>query len=456
MNAEIIPDTGITQQDCEKFRLVRKDDGSSQYFVTLKNNGGRCPCCGSYVTTIKEYKTKKIILDKGKTIIYRARRFVCECGKTFFEENPFASERKKISDHLIRLILEALKRYNHTYLEVALQFGISVTEVIDIFDRHVQIERKSLREVISFDEFYFSRHSRNKYAFMIIGLNGEILDIQESRHKDKLMDYFKYIPLSERNRVKYVTMDMYENYREIVQARLKKAVIVIDSFHVIKHVNEALDKVSLEVLSRYAEDRKSDEYYLLKNKKYVLFKDELDDTYIRNNHFRMKMNETDYLNLILKIDPKLNRAYQLMKKYYYFNHYWTDYTKEEALVFIEKYIDECHESGISSFIELSETLDNWKEEISNSFVPYKTHKGEIVRLSNGKIEGKNSYIKKMIRLANGYDNFKRFRNRVMYCENLYEKYSEEPLTGKIKRDFPKKKKKEDKKKEDKKNKEDKQ
>ncbi|MBQ3418600.1 MAG: transposase [Erysipelotrichaceae bacterium] len=67
----------------------------------------------------------------------------------------------------------------------------------------------------------------------------------------------------------------------------------------------------------------------------------------------------------------------------------------------------------------------------NSFIPYIKH--------NGKIEGKNSYIKKMLKLANGYSNFERFRNRAMYCENYYESYSIDKLPNKVKRIFPKKK-----------------
>ena len=72
-------------------------------------------------------------------------------------------------------------------------------------------------------------------------------------------------------------------------------------------------------------------------------------------------------------------------------------------------------------------MNNWKIEIANSFIPYTKHNGEVVRLSNGKIEGKNSYIKKMLNLANGYSNFDRFRNRVIYCENYHETYSKEKL-----------------------------
>ena len=45
----------------------------------------------------------------------------------------------------------------------------------------------------------------------------------------------------------------------------------------------------------------------------------------------------------------------------------------------------------------------------------------------------------MLKLANGYSNFERFRNRAMYCENYYEIYSEEKLLNTVKRKFPKKK-----------------
>ncbi len=275
---------------------------------------------------------------------------------------------------------------------------------------------------------------------MILGLNGEILDILRSRHKNKLLDYFKYIPLEERNRVRYVTMDMYDNYRIVVESRLKNAVIVIDSFHVMKHVNDALDEVRLSTLRKYSSDQKCDEYYLLKKKKYVLYKDELSDEYEFNSHFRLKMNDQDYLNLILKIDRDLSAAYELSKKYYYFNHYWNEYSKEDALKFLEEYIDLCFAINLTPFAELGNTFENWKTEIANSFIPYKKHNGETVRLSNSRIEGKNSYIKKMIRLANGYANFKRFRNRAMYCENRYDKYSLSPLENTIRRKHKKKNK----------------
>jgi hypothetical protein len=90
-------------------------------------------------------------------------------------------------------------------------------------------------------------------------------------------------------------------------------------------------------------------------------------------------------------------------------------------------------------IVIASTLDNWKQEIANSFIPCRRNDGKIIRLSNGKIEGKNSYIKKMITLTNGYSNFERFRNRAMYCENYYETYSTEKLPNKVKKSLSKEK-----------------
>ena len=110
-------------------------------------------------------------------------------------------------------------------------------------------------------------------------------------------------------------MDMYDNYREIVKRRFSNALIVIDSFHVMKHINEALDEVRLKVMRRFAENERSDEYYLLKHKKYVLFKEGLSEELEHNSHFRLKMNEEDYLSRILKIDKDLTNAYQLAKRY---------------------------------------------------------------------------------------------------------------------------------------------
>ena len=45
------------------------------------------------------------------------------------------------------------------------------------------------------------------------------------------------------------------------------------------------------------------------------------------------------------------------------------------------------------------------------------------RISNGCIEGKNNYVKKILSNVNGMTNFDRARNRIMYSQNFLDTYT---------------------------------
>lgn len=67
---------------------------------------------------------------------------------------------------------------------------------------------------------------------------------------------------------------------------------------------------------------------------------------------------------------------------------------------------------MESYRKYTSTLLNWFEQIINSFNMY-----ESSRISNGKIEGTNSRIKTILKNANGFKNFSRMRNRIMFLLN---------------------------------------
>lgn len=69
------------------------------------------------------------------------------------------------------------------------------------------------------------------------------------------------------------------------------------------------------------------------------------------------------------------------------------------------------------FIDCIKSLNTWRGEKLNSFSWINDK-----RVSNGPIEGKNTYIKKIISNANGYSNFERTRKKFMYSQNLYDTY----------------------------------
>ncbi len=98
----------------------------------------------------------------------------------------------------------------------------------------------------------------------------------------------------ERNIVRFISMDMYENYRDIVNLYFPNALCYVNSFHVIKNINDALNKIRCKVMNRYKDNKTSDEHYLLKYKRNLLFMDSLkisDNHFQYNHHFKYKLSQ---------------------------------------------------------------------------------------------------------------------------------------------------------------------
>ena len=278
------------------------------------------------------------------------------------------------------------------------------------------------------DEIYFSKkknHEHGKYVFlMIVFRNGLILDVLPFRRKGYLRSYFRTMPLKERERVQHVSMDMNDTYREITYQFFPNALISVDLFHIMENVNRALNNVRLKIMRNYEDNKKSHEYYLLKHKNHLLFKDSLkikDNDYKKNNHFKQEFSSQELLNMLLETDEKLKKAYHLKELIsIFFNQDISKNTINEIEDFFDLMIMELTICDIRDFEKLAETFKNWKTEILNFF-----HKFDNRKISNGPIEDRNKYIKIILKLANGYTNFKRFRNRVLYVLNKYETYSQE-------------------------------
>lgn len=84
------------------------------------------------------------------------------------------------------------------------------------------------------DEKHF-KTEHGKYVFVISdALNGKIIDMIESRKKEYLVKYFSKFSKEERDKVEFITSDMYEVYRDIKSMFFPKALYIIDKFHVVR------------------------------------------------------------------------------------------------------------------------------------------------------------------------------------------------------------------------------
>lgn len=145
-----------------------------------------------------------------------------------------------------------------------------------------------------------------------------------------------------------------------------------------------------------------------------------------NKKLKRYINYPQILELILKIDPLLKEAYELKESYLFFNQ---NSTLETARQNLAELIAAFSNSHLHSFQNLSGTLLDWYEEIINSFIIF-----EGKRISNGRIEATNARIKVILKNANGFRNFSRMRNKIMYALNKNSVPSALDKKQKIKKD----------------------
>ena len=419
-----VDDKDIDSLDCI-------DDSNGNLTLTIKllrKESDVCPACDK-PGRIHGYNTKKlnhsIFANRKCIIIFKQRRYKCvDCDLTFSESNPFAKRNGKITHETKINVLKDLKRTNVTYNQVAGRYNITATEVQRIFDKHVNIEPHALPEALSIDEHYFPNSDYDGlYMFIMMDFRtGELIDIYPDRKKNYLISKFSAIKnrtyndkthTSELSRVKYISMDLNDYYRQVCKLYFPNAIICADEFHVIKNLNDYFDNVR----KRCRRNCDSDLYiYLLTKFECVLSVDaDLDNIGKYNRKLGRYINYRGIRELIFEAFPDIRIAYELKEDYISFNR---TATLNNAEIELEKLIEAFKNCSIKEYKAFSSLLINWEKEIVNSFIVI-----EGKRINNSFIESRNRQIGSLIYNANGLSNFKRTRNRIMYCINKNDTYS---------------------------------
>jgi len=255
----------------ERLRVQKVDS----IVVSVKSNREkyRCPICNKYTNSIHD-KLKptmiKMLSINGNNFYIKEykRRFICHsCNKKFnWRFLSIKLKNNSISNVVIQKVLKDLLNPNKNIKTIAKDNNISTTKVRDILKdatKNYSDHLNSLPEIISFDEFKADT-TEGKYAFIINDIiHKRTLEILPNRRKDYLENYFEKVP--NRHNVKYVICDMYEPYLIVVKTMFPKAKFVVDRFHYVRYIMDALDKVRIRLQKEYGYNSK--EYRLLKNKK---------------------------------------------------------------------------------------------------------------------------------------------------------------------------------------------
>lgn len=217
---------------------------------------------------------------------------------------------------------------------------------------------------------------------------GLVLDVLEERSKESLLNWLDERGIEWCAAVQFACSDMWDAYQEAAEQKLPNARRVVDRFHVMKNLNEALTK------ARRAIQKDADETTreLLKGCRWLLVK----------NRENLTKEQEQKLADMLEASPELKSCYQLKETFRdLFNQNLTPTAAETRLRRWVAQVEATPFKALKSFVN---TLRNWWQQILNYFDG---------RYNNGFAEGVNLKIRMLNRRGYGYRNFSSFRLHVL-------------------------------------------
>jgi transposase len=369
-----------------------------RFEVTVRYRRDKVPCprCNSVMVRkhegILQRKKDRKLRDKIVVLTLEKRRFRClSCGKVFTEPDDIFGPRRRSTKRLRKYLGERAR--HQTVSRVAKEEGVSESLARRCFTEETASQlgvhegKPEASRVIGLDEFSVKKRM---FDTTISDLEGRrVLGIVEGCGKTNLERYFTALPVPDM--VEVVVMDMHEPFRQAVQMCLSKAKIVIDKFHVITHVNQALDKARTRLQGEESKGRR----WLLFHSRYLLLRK------------AESLDHEDQLKLrrLFSLYPELAIAWNLKEN---LRQWYKSSSRAEAEITLCQWQESVRQSGLIEFQTALSIFRNWGDEIANYFDHHVT---------NGFVEGKNNRIKTIKRMAYGYRNIDNFRRRILLTNN---------------------------------------
>jgi len=353
--------------------------------------------CKIKITKVANYNTI-LLLDK--------QRFFCKhCHKTFTASTNVVDFHKQISnDTRLSVILDLMNKGSEKDISIRNNISTnSVNRILDEISNDTIVKNNGLLpEILGIDEFGATKDTISKLAFIIIDqTNKNIFDINPSRKSLDINKYFRNYSKKERDKVKYITLDLYKPYYKLMHSLFRNAILIPDRFHIVIQARNALDKTRINLC------KKSNPNYK-KFKKYwkLLLKDKRDLDKKKKKYqtcFKKEMTQYDIVSYLLNTNEELYETYQIYQSILYS----IDTRNKEIFLSIIN----GKNKKISKYMKKAlKTFRNMKNYILNAF---------DYEYSNGIVEGTNNLIKQIKHTAYGYRKFKHLKARVMLIKGLY-------------------------------------
>ena len=322
---------------------------------------------------------------------YAPRRVTCPEHGVVVEFLPWNRGKHPLTVGLMAFL--ALWARRLSWAETARAFGVSWAAVFRSVEWTVNwgLEHRVLTgvESLGIDELKWSRQRfGNGFVTVIYQLDAglrRLLWVGPKRTQASLKAGLDRLGPGVLAGVKYVCSDMWQPYLSVIRQRLGHALHVLDRFHIVGHLNGAVDDVRRGEMARLSAAGKSGAAPLKKMRWHLLKK-----------RSRVRGRARRRLEALIASKLATARAWLLKDS---FNHFWTYRSVRGAEAFLNQWCRRTLRSRLEPMKKVARMLRRHQPLILNWF----RAKGE---LSSGPVEGLNNKIRVTTKRAYGFRTFR--------------------------------------------------
>lgn len=385
--------------DLPEFHIINQVINNDYYIAEINKDSSieRCAYCGYLSQHIHDQRTRTVrdlpIFNKPLYLRVHIKRFRCKnCNEVFsqaFESiNPGQHQTIRYREFLYE------QCYGSTIQKVSKEQKIAYSTLERIYygianeklqkqqrDQRIQAILQEEVTVIGIDEIAVRKG--HTYETVVVDLkHGGVLGMAHERSFAAAEQLLKVHPVLSHSTVQMIVVDMWDPFHKAIQKVFPSALIVIDKYHVVQKVTQALDQVRKKLQSEQKNLKKKRLLFLMSLEKL-------------SDKQRIRLDE------LLDDCPDLAHAYYLKEL---FRTIYQASTRDDAKEQLLHWIGEAKKSPFKPFHKAANTMRYWMDKILNYF---------DCNITNARTEGTNHKIKNIKRRAYGYRNLQRFRTRVM-------------------------------------------
>lgn len=376
------------------------EGGNRVLSLYLQPPDARCPKCKSRNVRANKHRERALIgLPNGKCqvrFVVPIRKVVCrDCKAVTYERVAFAAYKNA---RITRLLAKKLlaRAADVSMKSLAEEYRISWRTVRGAIEDGLRkrYRRRDYSKVtnIGIDELYVFRHERpsRKYITTVRDQDCKaVLEVARGKGAAALKGFERKIAPFKAN-IKTVSMDMASSYNSWAEEFLPGATIIIDRFHVIKALNDRVDKARRRVMAmvddKTAKKIKGNRYVFLKNQEMLTPKEE------KKLERAIKIKECAALAEVHLCKERMRSIYANAK------------TLADAMPLFDGWIEDAKASDVPELKSAAKTFERNREGI----LAYWSSGG----MNNAATEGFNRKTRGLLETAYGFHDYKFLRLRI--------------------------------------------